>query len=217
MILSLYFICETLKHRHQLRLLPLGNAHNGIRLARNGIAQITALDTGQTHTALGRGRCNETRSDLYRICASLVYIVTRMSAEHIGRIETVIQIFRRCLLAFTTQRRNGIHTAGTSDKDLSLVLRVEIDQILAADHALTQIEGSRKARLFIHRKQGLQRPVFRRGIEQQRQRRRHTYAAVGTQSRPLGTHPAILNTRANRIAVEIELHVAALLAHHIHV
>lgn len=71
--------------------------------------------------------------------------------------------------------------------------------------------------LLVDGEQRLERPVLRRRVEQQRQSRGHAYAAIGAQRRTLGTNPAILDTRAYRVTVEVELHVAALLAHHVHV
>ena len=56
-----------------------------------------------------------------------------------------------------------------------------------------------------------------RFIEQGRQRRRHADAAVGTQRRTLGLHPSAVDTGADGIVLEVELHVGILLADHIHV
>ena len=147
----------------------------------------------------------------------LVDIVARVAAQQTADGYLVVCISAWCRLGDKWQVGQCVNTSGTADKDLALILRVEIYEILTRNHPLAKAESTRQARLLIDREESLNRAVLQLLVDKHCQSRRNTYTVVGTECRAFGTHPAVLDVRADGILLEVELHVGILLAHHIHV
>ena len=75
----------------------------------------------------------------------------------------------------------SVDTAGASEENLSLVLRVEVDKDVACNHVLAEIFCSCQTRFLVHSKQRLDRTVLIRLVEQSGKRHSHTDTIVGTE------------------------------------
>ena len=140
-----------------------------------------------------------------------------MAPDKFRHIETVKHIPLGGRLALIAELGHRVDAARAADEYLALVLRIEVDKVFARQHTLAESESTRQTRLLVDGEQSLQRSVLRLGVDHHGQRRRHAYAAVGAERRPLGTHPTSLDAGADRVGLEIEIHVRILFAHHIHV
>ena len=202
--------------RQELLAQTRGNAEHGVGLARDGVAQIAAVEVAQTQLVALHALPQQTGHRLVRIDAALVDVVARVAAQQVRNVDPEEGVVLRRRLGRVAERGDGVDAARTADEDLAIVLRVEVDEVLAREHPLAQLESAGEARLLVHGEQRLQRTVLRLGVDQHGQRRGHADAAVGAQRRTLGTHPAVLDARADGVVLEVELHVGVLLAHHIH-
>ena len=110
-----------------------------------------------------------------------------------------------------------LRAARTADEDFALVLRIEVDEVFAREHPLAQLERTREARLLVDGEQRLDGTVLHRLVEHHGQRGGHADTAVGAQRRTFGPDPLAVDTRADGIVVEVELHIGVLFADHVHV
>ena len=201
----------------ELGLEPCRDAEDGVRLARDRIAQVAAVEIAQLQFERLHAVPQEACDGLVGIDASLVDVVARVPALQVGNVDAEEGVVLRRLFHRIPERGDGVDAAGTADEDLALVLRVEVDEVFAREHLLAQFESPRKAGLLVDRKERLDGPVLHRGVDHDGQRGGHADTAVGAQRRTFGPDPPAVDVRADRVVVEIELHVGVLLADHVHV
>ena len=139
-----------------------------------------------------------------------------MSALQVRDIDPEESVVFRSLLHRIAERGDRVDAAGAADEDLALVLRIEVDEVFARKHIFAQLEGSGQARLLVDRKERFDGAVLHGGVDQDSQRGGHADTAVGAERRAFGPDPPAVDARADRVPVEIELHVGVLLADHVH-
>ena len=80
-----------------------------------------------------------------------------------------------------------------------------------------EIAGTGKSSFLVHREEALQRSVLNGLVVQDGQSGSHANAVVGTQGGAITYQPTVLNKGFDALGVEVELLVAILLTHHVHV
>ena len=180
MILGTHVLCKLLKLNLEQLCVLLGHTEDCVSLARDCVAQVTATEVAQAHVETLLGDPQHTRNDLVRVSQTVVDIVARVAALQIRDVQTVINVLLRGNLRSVAERSDGVDTARATNEDLTLVLRVEIDQILRRQHTLAQLESTRQTGLLIDRKECLNGTVLDLGVDHHGQRSRHTDTAVGT-------------------------------------
>ena len=192
-----------------------GNAEDGERLARNGVAQVAAVETVQ-HRPVGQQLVKQPRHQLVGVGAPLLDVVARMAAGQPLDVDTEIfePVGRR--RHHRAEFGHGIHAAGAADKEFALVLRIEVDEVLPRQHPLAQPERSRQAGLFVDGEERFERRMRDGRGGQHRQCGSHADPVVGAERRPLGTHPPVVDAGADRVVLEVERHVRIFLTDHIH-
>ena len=202
---------------HEIVFQARRNAEDRVGLARDRIPQVAPVEIAQPKLARLHPVPQEPRNRLVRIDAPLVDVVPRVAAQQVRNVHPEKGVVLRRRLHRAVERRDRVDAPRATDEQFALVLRIEVDEVFAREHPLAQFEGPRQARLLVHREERFQRPVLHRRVQQHGQSRRHPDAAVRTQRRPLGLHPLAVDPRADRVVLEVELHVRVLLAHHVHV
>ena len=192
------------------------HGENRIRLARNGIAQVAAVETAQAQSETLGAVPQQPCDQFVGIHTTLIDVVAGVSARKVGYPNPEKGVGFRCGLRLITERSQRINAAGAADENFAFVLGIEVHQVTARKHSFTQSESTGKTGFFVHREQRLQRTVFQCRIEQRGKGCRHTDTVVGTERRTFGLHPAIDDLRADGILVEVERRVRIFLAHHIH-
>ena len=199
-------------------LLEAGrNAEDGVSLAGNGIAEVAAVEIAQFEFERLHAVPQQARHGLVRVDAALVDVVARVSALKVRHVDTEERVVLRRRLHRVVERGDGVDAARTADEDFALVLRIEVDEVFAREHPLAQLERTREARLLVDGEQRFDGTVLHRLVEHHGQRGGHADTAVGAQRRTFGPDPLAVDTRADGIVVEVELHIGVLFADHVHV
>ena len=199
---SLFF-----RHRHRTY---------GIRLTRNGIVQVTAVNLTQTQVAPVQETHQVTVQQLVRIRTVLVDVISRVTAGQSLHCHTEKEITFWSRYHRTRIYRSSSRTSGTTDKEFSVVFRIQINQDISIHETFFQCKRTCQARFLIHRKQTLQRSVLHIVRSQHRQFGRHTDTIVGTQRSTLCLEPFSVDIRLNRILLKIVFRILILFADHIH-
>ena len=139
-----------------------------------------------------------------------------MTADQVFHIDTIERQALWGSLLLQSEVCYCINAASAADENLALILRVKVYQILAGEHTLAEVESTRKTSLLIDSEQRLQRTMLRLLIQQQSHRSRHTDTIVSSERRTLGTYPLAIHNGTNSVVLEVKLHIAVLLADHIH-
>ena len=108
-------------------------------------------------------------------------------------------------------------TTGTADEDLTLILRVEVDEEVAGHETSLHPKGTRQSCLLVTGEDTLDRTMLDVVAVKDGKFHSHTDTIVGTQGRPLGTHPLPVNIGSDTLLVKIYRQLWQTVAHHIHV
>ena len=139
-----------------------------------------------------------------------------MTADQVLHIDTIERQTLWGSLLLQSEVCYGINSTSTTDENLALILRVKVNQVLSGEHTLAEVKSTCKTSLLIDGEESLQRSVLRLLIQQQSHRSRHTDTVVSSERRTLGTYPLAIHNGTNSVVLEVELHIAVLLANHIH-
>lgn len=194
-----------------------GDAEEDLGFARDGIAQVAAVEAAQAQGEALPTLPEQAGGRLVRIDSSLVDVVARVSALQVGDADAEEAVVGRGRNGRIAERGQRVDAAGAADEQLALVLGVEVDQVGAREHSLAQSESTREAGLLIDREERLEGSVLDRRVEQRGQRGGHADAAVGAERRALGLDPLPVDAGTDGVVLEVELHVGVLLADHVHV
>ena len=111
----------------------------------------------------------------------------------------------------------GVDAAGAADEDLAVVLGVEIDETLVAEHAVPELHSAGETGLFIDREETLDSRVLKFGVGDGSERHRDTDTVVTAEGGAFGFEPLAVDIGLDRIGHEIMGDIAVLLTDHIHV
>ena len=193
------------------------HGNGGTRLAGDGVVKAAGLYVGQQEGHLLLLHIEETGQQLIGVGALLVDVVARVAARQAldAQRHEELALGRGLLLVVEGGRRAA--TSGTGYEDFALVLRVEVDEVLARHEVVLHALGTRQARLLVAREHALQRTVLQALVGQYGHLHGHADAVVGAQRGATGLHPVAVDVGLDGVAVEVELTVGILLTHHIHV
>ena len=194
----------------------LRESNDGTRLTGNGITKIAAVNPAQIHLIFLAKLIQETGQQLVGIGTPQVNVTSRMTALQPLDLHTGTEISVGHGYFLIGELAHGIHTSRTTDKQLSLVFRVQIEQDIRMQESVFQSESTGQARLLVHGEQTLQGSMHQTFICQDGQSRGYAYAIVCTERSALGFHPFTLHNRFDGVGQEVVLHVIILLAHHVH-
>ena len=201
----------------EILLRLCGDTYDGVCLARNSVAQVTAVEVGKDNLEGVDSVVEEASKELVRVSATLVDVVARVATQQVAYLKAYEGVALGSLLGLILHSSNGIDTTCAADEELALILRVEVDEVLTSEHALAKAKGTCETCLLVHGEQRLDCGVLQSLVEQYCQRRSHTDTAVSAKRCALGIYPAILDEGADGVVLEVKLHIRALLAYHIHV
>ena len=159
----------------------------------------------------------ETAQQLDGVGTHLVDVVTRVATHQALQLSTQEEAASGSLFLLETERGGSITSTGTRHEDFSLVLGIQVDEVVARHEAGLHTLGTRQSRLFIACKDALDGTVLDVAAFQQCQFHSTSYTVVGTQRGTLGSQPLTVNIGLDGVGIEIELHIDELVTHHIHV
>ena len=194
-----------------------GNGDGGTCLAGNGVVQSASLYVGYQDGHLLQFLIQEAEEQFVGIGTLFVDIVTGVTARQALHAKADEELALRRGLLLVVEGGRSATTAGTGDKDFALVLRVEVDEVLARHEVVLHALGTGQAGLLVAGEDALQRTMLQTVVGQNGHLHGHANAIVGSQGGTLGPHPFAIDVGLDGIAVEVELAVGILLAHHIHV
>ena len=175
------------------------------------------MELSQADTVVAFHRLEEeTSENLDGIGALLVNIITGVSTDKTFQRALHEEAASRGLLTAEGELGCGVTTTCTTDENLTLVLRVEIDEVIAGHEASLHAFGTRETRFFITCEYTFDGAVLDiiRGKDSQLDGTAD--AIIGTQRRTLCGQPLTIDVGLDGILVEIKLHIDKFVAHHIH-
>ena len=198
-------------------LFSCRNRAHSMPLTWNGIVQTTALNVNQPQIELLHFVHQEAHKQFVGIGPLLVDVVTRVAAGQTldGYLES--EIVRWHLRGREVVCGSGSYTTSTAHVQLSLVLRVEVDEIVAMHKIALHAYSPRQASFLISRKYALDRSVLNVVRFQYGHFHGHANAIVGTKRCAFSFEPFAVNVGLYGIVFEVECHVLILFAHHVHV
>ena len=127
MIFILYFRCKHVKVNANLLAVGKRNCNHSHSITRYCIVQITAAQRNQVQVIFVNSAIKETRQNLVGIGKTLVNIIARVTSVELVHTHAQEEIAFRNSLWLIIKLNTGIDTAGAADKDLALILRVQVD------------------------------------------------------------------------------------------
>ena len=146
---------------------------------------------------------------------TLVDIVARVSAQKTAYSDLIVGVIGRSRLGRKWQISQCVDTSGTANKDLALILRVEVYEVLALDHTLAQVEGSGQTCLLIYGEECFECRVRHRLVDKQSQCCGDTDAVIRSECSAFGLNPAVIDIGLDSVVLEVKHLVRVLLADHI--
>ena len=200
---------------HKLLCLCAWYTQDDVGLAWNGVAEISAIEVCELSTEQSCATLCDTRCQLVGVGVSLVDIVTRVTTQKTTYAHLVEGVVAWALLGHKRQVGQCVDTSRTTDKDLALILRVEVDEVLALHHTLAEVECSCEASLLVYRKECLECWMCYALVDEQSQGCCYSYTVVCSKSCAIGLHPFAIDDGLDSVVVEVEHLVRVLLAYHI--
>ncbi len=192
------------------------DSDNGVCGARNGVAQVAAVDLGERKLIFLAEVEEEACEELVGVGSPEVDIASGVSALSFGYIDLEIGEIVGRERTIVGECAHSVDTSGTSDEYLGIVFGVEIEQDRSGNHVALKTEGTGHAGFLVDSHERFERTVHRVWIGHYGERRSHTYSVVGSERGAFGTHPVAVDHSGDGSVVEVERLVVAL-THHIHV
>ena len=215
--LSLCLCAEDVERSAQKVLVFSRNGNHRMCSSSDGIAQVSAVYLAEHQVCLLRNLSQVATENLVGAGTLQVDVTSRVSAQqslHLHASRVVIGRHRNLRVGPFAHR---IHATSTSDEDLSLILRVEVQQDVGIQETRLEGKRSREACLLIAGEEALQRAVLYGVVCQDGQLCSHADAIVGSQGGTLSPQPVALYLGFDRIFHEVVLHLLTLITHHVHV
>ena len=176
------------------------------------------MELGQLHAFVAfHGLEDEAGYHLDGVGTLLVDVVARVAAYESLQLATQEELAGAGSLALDGELSLRVAATGTRHEDLALVLRVQVDEVVARHEVGLHALGTRQSRLLVACEHALYGAVGHVTAVEQGQLYSAANTVVGSQRRPLGGQPLAVDIGADGVAVEVELHVHQLVAHHVHV
>ena len=196
----------------------IGNGNDEHTVTRDGIVHLAAIELGKTDAFVLLHLSKEEASEqLDGVGTLLVDIVAGMSAYQAFQLGTHEERAGRSCLTLEGELGSGVTTTGTADENLTLVLRIEVDEVVASHEAGFHPLGTCQSCLLVAGEDTLNGTVLDVFRRQQRQFHSTSDTVVGTQRGTLSGEPLTIDIGLDGVVVEIYLVVHEFVAHHIHV
>ena len=111
----------------------------------------------------------------------------------------------------------GVDASCASDEDLAVILRIEVDKAFMPEHTVLQFHSTGETGLFIDGEEALDSRMLQLRIRDSSKRHRDSDTVISTKGGSFGFEPLAIHIGLYRIGHKIMLHIAVLLAHHVHV
>ena len=192
-----------------------GNRADCVCFARNGVAQVTAVDFAEVQVMSGSHAGEEAVQYFVGIASSEVDVTTGMSSFQSFHFYFEEEISGGNFNLFISKLCNGIDTSGASDKDLSFIFRVEIKQDVTTHETFFQGESSSESGFLVYGKQAFQRTVLNAIVGQNSQFGGYADTVVGSKGGTFRFQPFTVNFCFNGVGEEVVLNVVVLFTHHV--
>ena len=218
MELVLYVGSEHVPVGTDVFLQVVGYGDDEVAVAGDGVVQLAAMELCQTDAVVAlHGLEEESGEDLDGVGALLVDVIAGVAAY-----ESLDGTFQEeaavgGLLAGEGEVGGRVTASGTADEYLALVLRVEVDEVVACHETGLHALGTCEARLLVAGEDTLDGTVPDIVGSQDGQLDGATDAVVSTEGGTLCRQPLTVDIGLDGVLVEVELHIHKLVAHHIHV
>ena len=179
--------------------------------------QVSSVNRTEIEIILGGKLGKETVQQLIGVRTVLVDVIARMSARQSLNFHVEEEIILRGINLGVGKLSGRIGTSGTTDEQLALVFRVEVNQNVAIHETFLQGESSRQAGFLVHGEQTFNRTMLDVIGSKYGKLRGDTDAVVRTEGRSFRFQPFSVDDGLNRVVQEIVLHITVLLAHHVDV
>ena len=158
----------------------------------------------------------EAAEQLYGICTSFVYVVSAVSSHRILDKDFHSLEFRIDLLFLIVEFGCSVKPACTSDKDLTFIFGIKVDQYLGVEKAGFECDCSVKAGLLRNGEKTFN-PAEGHVAVQDCKFCCHSYSAICSERCVRGNHPAVFDYILDRVFPEIMFNTLVFLANHVRV
>ena len=110
-----------------------------------------------------------------------------------------------------------VHASGATDANLPVILSVEVEQDVAAEPLLLELERAGHAGLLVDGEEELERRVGKVGRFHHGEHGGHAESVVRSERRAFCLDPVAFDDHADALGVEVEDGVVVLLVDHVHV
>ena len=148
-----------LKLFHDAVFMLFRHGENHLCVARDGITHVAAAHAYQTDATLGNP-AYVTEHDLVGVAASAVDLHSGVTALQATDGELHGAVFLRSRFGLVRDGHGGVYAAGATHIQLALGLRVEVQQVVALQHAFLKAKSAGHAGLFVCGEKSLQRTVL---------------------------------------------------------
>ena len=180
--------------------------------------QLAAVELGELDALVALHLLEEEAAEqLDGVGTLLIDVVARVSADEAFQRAFDEERTFGCCLTLEGELGRRITSASTTDEDLALVLRVEVDQVVARHEAGLHAFGTGQPGLLVAGEDALDGPVLDIVRAEDGQFDSAADTVVGTEGGAFGRQPFTIHISLDGILVEIELHIDELVAHHVHV
>ena len=188
----------------------------GLGFPRDGVAETAAVEGRQLDVVFPCAHfLQHPDEQLVGVGQSLVDVHPGMSSAASFDFHHDAMVFRSGHRSIRAAE-GEVHSAGTTDADFAVVLRVEVEQDVATEPVLLELEGAGHACLFIDGEQKLQRRVWNVVRLHHGKHGGHPQSIVGSEGGAFGLDPVVVHGHPDAFGVEIERRVVVFLVDHVH-
>ena len=133
-----------------LLLHIVGHGDDEHAVAGDGVVQLARMELGQLHALIALPRLiEEAAQQLDGVGTLLVDVVARVSARESLQLGTQEELTGAGSLTLKGELRSGVAATGARDENLALVLRIQIDEVVARHESALHALGTAQSRLLV--------------------------------------------------------------------
>ena len=106
---------------------------------------------------------------------------------------------------FVGESAGRVDSACATHENLGVVLRVEVEEYLAGNHAFAEVVGAGQSGFFIYGEKSFERPVNECVVRQCSHGGSHAYAVVCAECGSFGPHPFAVDNGADGGVLKVEV------------
>lgn len=197
--------------------LVFRHGDEGFGLAGDGVAQVAAVDGGETHTIFIGTLPEDAVEQLVGAGTTAVDVVAAVATHQTAYLDEKSLVALDGGHQLVVELGGGVDAAGAADAVLALVFVVEVEEDLALEPALAEAVGAGETRLLVHGDEGFECGMGDFLVLEDGEDGGDADAVVGTEGGAVGREPRTVQHWLDGVFHEVELLAAVLLADHVHV